>query len=223
LKATAAQIPEALSLPGYWCYWHGSKGYSGVSLHVSKEHAPDRPAFWHPEFDHQTRIVIADVGPLSVASIYVPNGGRDFAGKMGFLQALEAYVGSARLIRRSLVLCGDLNVARGEMDVHPSERDARAVGQRPNERAQFERLLEVGGLRDVTRELDPQNSDLFTWWAPWRNLRQRNIGWRLDYVLATANLAEQANRFRVIRESGTSDHGAVLVEFALSPSTGGGH
>ncbi|MBC8132711.1 MAG: endonuclease/exonuclease/phosphatase family protein, partial [Deltaproteobacteria bacterium] len=118
LKATAAQIPEALAtLPDYWSYWHGSKGYSGVSLLVRKQYAPDQPQFWHPEFDHETRIVVADIGSLSVASIYVPNGGRDFAAKMGFLHALEAYAISARGIGRSLVLCGDLNVARSEVDV----------------------------------------------------------------------------------------------------------
>lgn len=213
LKATSSQIPEALALPGYWCYWHGTKGYSGVSLHVRKEYAPDKPTFWHPEFDHQTRIVVADIGPLSVASIYVPNGGRDFVGKIGFLRALQAYVVSARAIGRSLVLCGDLNVARTARDVHVDDRNPRAIGQRPEERALFEQVLEAGGLRDVTRDLDPHNDALFTWWAPWRNLRQRNLGWRLDYVLANGMLAERAMSFRVLRDSGTSDHGAVVVDF----------
>ena len=83
-----------------------------------------------------------------------------------------------------MVLCGDINIAREERDVHPKERKPNAIGQRPDERAAFTRLL-GHGLVDVGRALDPDNDALFTWWAPWRNLRQRNIGWRLDYVLAS--------------------------------------
>jgi exodeoxyribonuclease III len=224
IKALPEQIPESLTgLTDYWSYWHGSKGYSGVGLLVRKERAPDQPRFMHPEFDHETRIVVADmvsdVGAVSIASIYVPNGGKDFAAKMGFLRAMEAFVADARTIDRALVLCGDLNVARTEMDVHPSQRDPRVVGQRPEERALLERILDQGGLRDVGRELDPSNDQLFTWWAPWRNLRARNIGWRIDYVLATARLAARATSAASLREIGTSDHAPTVVDFNLSAST----
>jgi exodeoxyribonuclease III len=216
LKATLPQIPETLAdLNQYWGYWHGSKGYSGVSLHVHKEHCADQPKFWHPEFDHETRIVVADMGALSVASIYVPNGGKNYQAKLAFLRALEDYVAAIRNVGRPMVICGDLNVARTENDVHPKLRDERVVGQRPEERMLIESILEKGGLRDVGRDLDPQNFDLFTWWAPWRNMRQRNMGWRLDYVLATADLAAHAKRSTVVREPGTSDHGPVIIEFEL--------
>jgi len=219
LKALPDQIPEPLTLlPDYWSYWHGMKGYSGVSLHVSKRVSFDRPSFSHPDFDHQTRIVVADVsvpgpGLVSVASVYVPNGGRDFAGKMAFLRAMADYTAGARAVGRRLIVCGDINIARTENDVHPSERDVGAVGQSPRERALFEQILEGGGLHDVGRELDPANDRLFTWWPPWRNLRQRNIGWRLDYVLAPAPLAERATSSVSLREVGTSDHAPVVVTF----------
>ncbi len=78
-------------MEGYWCYWHGGKGYSGVALHVSKHVCPERPAFTHPAFDHEHRIVTADVDGVTIASIYVPNGGKDFPAKMRFLEALDAY------------------------------------------------------------------------------------------------------------------------------------
>ena len=84
-----------------------------------------------------------------------------------------------------LVICGDLNVAHTDRDLHPKERKAGGIGQRPEERALFDRLL-AQGLVDVGRTLDPDNENLFTWWAPWRNMRQRNIGWRIDYVVANA-------------------------------------
>lgn len=216
LKAMPAQIPASLcELGDYWCYWHGSKGYSGVSLHVRKSHSPDAPKFWHPDFDHETRIVIAEVGGLSIASLYVPNGGRSYEAKLGFLRALEDFVVSSRSLGRQLVICGDMNIARHEVDVHPKLRDERVVGQRPEERGFFASILEKGDLHDVGRELDPDNGDLFTWWAPWRNLRQRNMGWRLDYVLAAGGVAAKARRAQVGREGTTSDHGPVTIEFDL--------
>ena len=69
------------------------------------------------------------------------------------------------------------------------------------------------GLVDVGRALDPDNDELFTWWAPWRNMRQRNIGWRLDYVLASDALARRPRRCVVLREVGTSDHAPVVATF----------
>jgi exodeoxyribonuclease-3 len=79
----------------------------------------------------------------------------------------------------------------------------------------FERIL-ARGLVDVGRALDPDNENLFTWWAPWRNLRQRNIGWRLDYVLASQALAAKASQCAVYREVGTSDHAPVVAIFDLN-------
>src|SRR5216117_2353478 len=95
IKAGSDQVPAALcEMEGYWCYWHGGKGYSGVAIHVSKSFAPERPPFAHPAFDYETRIVTVDVGDLLVASVYVPNGGKDFPAKMQFLEALDAYAAS---------------------------------------------------------------------------------------------------------------------------------
>jgi len=213
LKATVDQIPALLcDLSGYWCYWHGYKAYSGVGLHVSKELSPERPEFSHPAFDHESRIVMARIGSLTVASIYVPNGGKDYAAKLRFLEALEALAGSFQAVDAPLVLCGDLNVAIEEMDVHPKERRPNIIGQRPEERALMHGILDRG-LTDLGRALDPQNERLFTWWPPWRGLRDRNIGWRLDYVLASAGLAAQAVSCPSYREVGTSDHAPVIATF----------
>jgi exodeoxyribonuclease III len=148
---------------------------------------------------------------ITVASVYVPNGGKDFPAKMQFLAALETYAAASSGEPQPLVLCGDLNIARTDMDVHPKERKPKAIGQLPEEREQLERIIGQG-LVDVGRALDPDNDQLFTWWAPWRNLRQRNIGWRLDYVLATHALFQRARSCVVQREVGTSDHAPVIVE-----------
>jgi exodeoxyribonuclease-3 len=212
LKAKREQVPEALcTMSGYWCYWHGDSAYSGVSLHIAKQRCVSEPPFEHPHFDHETRIVQAQLADIVFASVYVPNGGKDFAAKMNFLSALQKFAAAIQASGRKLVVCGDLNVARSDRDVHPKERRPNAIGQRPEERAALERLI-ASGLVDVGRALDPENDNLFTWWAPWRNMRQRNIGWRLDYVLASQSLALHARSCRVLREHGTSDHGAVVAE-----------
>ena len=214
IKASTAQVPTALcEMQGYWCYWHGERAYSGVGLHVRRDVAPERPAFAHPSFDHENRIVAAEIGNLIVASIYVPNGGKDFPAKMRFLEAMDSWVEETHAKGRQLVLCGDMNVARTDRDVHPKERKPNAIGQLPEERALIERILSRG-LVDVGRTLDPDNDGLFTWWAPWRNLRQRNIGWRLDYVFASEALAARATSCEVLAQYGTSDHAPVVATFA---------
>jgi exodeoxyribonuclease-3 len=171
---------------------------------------PDRPSFHHPDFDYENRIVTVRLPQATIASIYVPNGGKDFPAKMRFLESLELYAAEFQSAGLPLVLCGDLNVARTDMDVHPKERRPRAIGQLPEERALIESII-GHALVDVHRQVDPNNADLFTWWAPWRNMKQRNIGWRLDYVLASASLAARIVSCEVQREVGTSDHGPVVA------------
>ena len=215
IKATIDQLPMWLcEIEGYWCYWHGGKGYSGVALHVRKGSATERPDFEHPGFDYENRIVTARLPQFTVASIYVPNGGKDFAAKMQFLAALDEFAAGYEAAGAPLVLCGDMNVALTDMDVHPKERKPNAIGQRPDERGLLQQLINRG-LVDVHRTLEPDNADLFTWWAPWRNLKARNIGWRLDMVLASPMVAKSVQSCVVMREFGTSDHGPVVAEFSL--------
>lgn len=213
IKAKPEQIPAMLfEAEGYWCYWHGAGGYSGVALHVRKEVSPERPAFAHPAFDHETRIVTVDLGRLTIASVYVPNGGKDYPAKLRFLEALEGFAAEREASGRELLICGDLNVARTDRDVHPRERKAGAIGQREDERALFEKML-GHDLVDVGRTLDPDNEGLFTWWPPWRNMRQRNMGWRIDFILASASLARRARACVVRADVGTSDHAPVVADF----------
>ena len=215
IKAVSDQVPEALcEMEGYWCYWHGSKGYSGVGLHVRQGYLADRPAFGHPDFDYESRIVTAEVNGVTVASIYAPNGGKDFPAKLRFMEALEQFAAGLEAAGRPAVLCGDLNIARAEIDVHPKERKPRAIGQLPEERVLLERIIQKG-LVDTGRALEPDNDQMFTWWAPWRNMKERNIGWRLDYVLASQSIFDKVRSCVVQREFGTSDHGPVVATFDL--------
>ena len=213
LKAEREQVPPQCQLEAYHVFWHGLRAYSGVSLHVRKDAFDREPVFSHPEFDMESRIVQAEIGACVFASVYVPNGGKDYAAKLAFLKSLCAWTQRLQAAGRELVLCGDINIGRTDMDVHPRERRADIIGQRPEERALFETLLGAP-LVDVGRALDPENANLFTWWPPWRNMRARNIGWRLDYVLASPSIASRAASCRVLADFGTSDHAPVIMTLA---------
>jgi len=213
LKASLAQIPESIcNLEGYSCYWHGAAAYSGVGLHIRKASFSAEPVFSHPHFDHETRIVQAEIEDTVYASVYVPNGGKDYDAKIAFMRSLIEYAGSVRERGLKLVICGDFNVARTDMDVHPKERKPNIIGQRAEERELLEQIIGQG-LVDVGRTLNPDDEGYFTWWAPWRNMRQRNIGWRLDYVFADASIAKRATSCPSYREIGTSDHAPVVATF----------
>ena len=213
LKAEPAQVPEACRLVDYHAFWHGMRAYSGVSLHIRKGLLPTEPSFSHPDFDMESRIVQATIGQLVLASVYVPNGNKNYPAKVDFMKRLAAWARGVREAGRELVLCGDINITRTEMDVHPRERKPGIIGQLPEERALFAELL-GDGLVDVHRRFEPENPNVFTWWAPWRNMRQRNIGWRLDYILASPAIAEAAQSCRVFPEVGTSDHAPVVMTSA---------
>jgi len=182
-------------------------------LHVRRDLFAVDPVFSHPPFDMESRIVQVEHGNLIIASVYVPNGGKDYPAKLDFVTKLAAWTRQLHAEGRDLILCGDMNIARAEIDVHPKERKPNAVGQRPEERALFETLLGTH-LVDLGRKFEPDNPNLFTWWAPWRNLRARNIGWRLDYLLASPAVAERATSCVVLADVGTSDHAPVVMTTA---------
>jgi exodeoxyribonuclease-3 len=221
IKASPDQLEDPLfasaqgrPLSEYVNYWHGGvkRGYSGVSLHVRRGAFSEAPAFTHPHFDLENRIAVATVGSAVFASVYVPNGGKEYAPKVTFLAELTAWAGEVSSQGKELVLCGDLNVAVEDIDVHPSQRK-EIIGQLPEERELFRRMF-TRGLTDVGRKLAPEDDRLFTWWPYWRQAREKNIGWRLDYVLASPALAARATTCTVRRDFGTSDHGAVIATFA---------
>jgi exodeoxyribonuclease-3 len=220
IKASPDQLTfELRDIEGYWGYWHGDKGYSGVALLMSKSLVGALPACSHPGFDFEQRIACASVaspaGEVMIASVYVPNGGKDFDAKMRFLEALDGFVVDAERDGKQVILCGDLNVALEERDIHPKLRKPNQIGARPDERALLARIVSRG-LVDVHRQFEGGNDNLFTWWAPWRNMKERNIGWRIDYVLASKALADRATSAVVQREIGSSDHGPVVVSFDFS-------
>ena len=209
IKARPDQVPERCKLTDYHAFWHGGGGYSGVSLHLKREML-EVPEFSHPHFDVETRIVQVTLGNMIVASVYVPNGGKDYAAKIRFMTHLVEWSKQMHAEGRELVLCGDINIARADIDVHPKERKADVIGQRQEERDLCQALLDAN-MVDVTRTLDPDNDRLFSWWPPWRNMRQRNIGWRIDYILASRTVADRASACAILADVGTSDHAPIMM------------
>ena len=215
IKAAPEQLPVWItSVDGYVSQWHGAKGYSGVALLTKRELCGPGPCFVSPDFDFEHRILTIDLPQATVASVYVPNGGKDYDAKLRFLTGLRGLAASHAASGRPLLICGDLNVAHFDIDVHPKERKAGAIGQREDERALFADLL-AQGLTDIQRHLHPGVPDLYTWWPPWRQMRERNIGWRIDYILASTDLAARAQQCAAYREFGTSDHGPVVATFEV--------
>jgi exodeoxyribonuclease-3 len=212
IKATHAQIPDPLTLlHEYWNYWHGGpKGYSGVSLHFRRSTYAESPTFTHPAFDNEFRIVDALVGDIRFASVYVPNGGKDFPAKLEFLRHFETWTAERQKLGETLVVCGDLNVALTDADVHPSQFKPGQVGVRPDERSLLRNAIDHG-LVDHVRAAHANDATIYTWWPPWRNLREKNQGWRIDFVLASTKLKVTAVQVR--KEVLGSDHAPVVVEF----------
>ena len=167
-----------------------------VAAHAGKTLFEDAAGFSHPAFDMESRIVQATLGNLVLASVYVPNGGKDYAAKIEFMPRLDRLGAASCTTKGASSSCAATSTSRApRWTCIRSERKPGVIGQRPEERELFRALLGEH-LVDVGRTLDPDNADLFTWWAPWRNMRQRNIGWRLDYVLASPAIAARARELR---------------------------
>jgi exodeoxyribonuclease III len=153
LKAEPAQIPEVCKVADYHAFWHGMRAYSGVSLHIRKGAFETEPVFSHPAFDMESRIVQAELGSLVVASVYVPNGNKDYAAKIEFVKRLIAWASGFAGQGKDFILCGDMNITHTERDVHPRERKPGIIGQRAEERELFSQLL--ASLVDVGRSCSP--------------------------------------------------------------------
>ncbi|MCS7013519.1 MAG: exodeoxyribonuclease III [Chloroherpetonaceae bacterium] len=220
LKATRSQIPATLtSLPHYQAYWNDSTvraGYSGVGalVHHSVIEQYGEPQFAIPEFDVENRLLQLQLGNTLLLGTYFPRGEKPehYALKLRFFEALETFVRQTLQTHKEVIIAGDINVAREEIDLHPSQQSENATGFRPDERQALNRLL-AAGLRDVFRDFYPNQAGLYTWFPYWKGARERNIGWRIDCVYASPKLASRAKCATIHSDEKSSDHYPVTVEF----------
>jgi exodeoxyribonuclease-3 len=226
VRAWPSQVPAELRCPpGYNTRWlvPGRKGYSGLatwSRPAADRHAAGSGLSWS---DEEARALRSDFGGLSVVNLYLPSGSSSPDRQVLKFEALEHLLGftgglldEAARAGRQVLLCGDFNVAHTPLDIRNATGNARNSGFLPAERDWFTRLL-AQGWTDVLRALHPGEPHLYSWWSHRGRARQKDVGWRIDYVLASAPLAARARRAWIEKRAGLSDHAPVWVEFAATP------
>lgn len=220
IKALRSQVPASITaLAHYHAYWNDSTvraGYSGVGILVHRALIAQygEPECSIPAFDVENRLLQLQLGNTVLLGSYFPRGEKPehYALKLHFFEALETFVRQLLQTQKEVIIAGDINVAREAIDLHPSQQDDAATGFRPDERHALNRLL-AAGLRDVFRDLHPNQAGLYTWFPYWKGARERNIGWRIDCVYASPKLAEKAIRAFIHTDEKSSDHYPVSVEF----------
>lgn len=217
IKAHPSQIPEVVKeIPRYTSHWHGALGgYSGVSIHV-REGALGKPDFTVPFFDEETRILQADLDHLAVLNVYVPLGHKSYQQKLDFLDRLVDYIDTLHYEGRSVVLCGDFNVAHKDRDVHPQLMGDEVLCTRSDERQRLDGILKAG-MHDLFRRHHPSARGAYSWWPYSAQSRARNIGWRIDYIFVSHGLARTSHGCRIIKEEASSDHSPVVAIFKEPP------
>ncbi len=209
-------------LRGYFHYAE-KKGYSGVGVFTKHEPSDVRIGVDGGEFDAEGRYAELRFDTpqrrLSLISCYFPSGSsgpeRQEA-KYRFLAMIEPHL-SALKQERDFILCGDVNIAHQEADLKNWKGNLKNSGFLPEERAWMTRLTTDGGLVDVYRRLQPDTTDAcYTWWSNRGQAYANNVGWRIDYHLATPALAELARTESIYKSKKFSDHAPLTIDYDLS-------
>ena len=223
LKAQIADLDEEMRAPaGMHAYYHCAekKGYSGVGLWCRRKPDAVIEGTGHAEFDAEGRYLRADFGKLSVVSLYLPSGSSSperQEAKFRFMALFYPHLLDLAKSGRDVVVCGDWNIAHQEKDLKNWKSNAKNSGFLPEERAWVDRLLGEGGWRDVYRGLYPAASeDCYTWWSNRGQAWAKNVGWRLDYQLATPVLAATARAAAVYKAERFSDHAPLTVDYGYA-------
>lgn len=220
LKAQLPDLAAEMTQPdGMHAYYHCAekRGYSGVGLWCRR--APDRvvAGIGNAEFDAEGRYIQADFGQLSVISLYVPSGSsspeRQVA-KFRFLEIFYAHLAALRAEGREIVICGDWNIAHRQIDLKNWRSNQKNSGFLPEERAWMTRVFDELGWIDVYRQLHPEaGGEAYTWWSNRGQAWAKNVGWRIDYHVATPAVAASARRASVYKDERFSDHAPVSIDY----------
>lgn len=206
-----------LELPGYTGYLHYAqkKGYSGTAIYTRREPVSARTGIGVPDFDNEGRTVTLEFPEFWLVTLYVPNSQRGLVRlpfRLEWEAAIRDYLGKLQEIK-PVVVCGDLNVAAEEIDIHDPKGNRKSAGFSDEERAAFRELKAVG-LADVWREANPETRK-YSWWAYWGNARERNLGWRIDYFLVSRPLAGKVTGADILDQVQGSDHCPVTIDLDL--------
>ena len=223
LKAHATDLTREMLQPDhYFGYFHYAekKGYSGVGLYSKKQ--PDRiiEGLGSADIDSEGRYLQADYGNLSVVSLYAPSGSssaeRQLA-KFSFMRYFMPHLLALKASGREVIICGDWNIAHREIDLKNWKSNQKNSGFLPEERAWMTAIFEQVGFVDTYRCLYPETTgDAYTWWSNRGQAYAKNVGWRIDYQIATPGVAASVKEAAVYKEQRFSDHAPLIVDYDLS-------
>jgi exodeoxyribonuclease-3 len=216
VKAEPDQFDQTIFTSlGYACYWYPAqkKGYSGTAILTRQTPTLVEYGCGIEAYDNEGRIIRADFGDVSVMSVYMPSGssGEDRqAFKMQFLADFQPYIDTLKQSRPNLIISGDYNICHRPIDIHNPKSNAKSSGFLPEEREWIDGFMNTG-FTDTFRKFneDPHN---YTWWSFRFNARTKNLGWRIDYHLASKPLDSSLSRAIILPEARHSDHCPIVVE-----------
>ena len=219
-KAQEHQLSDVCFRPGgYHCRYFDAvrPGYSGVAIYSKRK--PDRviTGFGVEEFDREGRYLEFQFGRLSVVSLYLPSGSAGperQASKYRFLDAFLPYLRKLGRRDRDYVLCGDVNIAHREIDLKNWKSNQKNSGFLPEERAWLDRVFGELKWVDSFREVDVR-PEQYTWWSNRGQARAKNVGWRIDYQIASRSLAGRARAASIYRDTWFSDHAPLTMDYEL--------
>ncbi len=223
LQELKAQLPdltsEMMAPDGMHAFYHCAekKGYSGVGIWSRQK--PDRvvEGFDGGEFDTEGRYIRADFGNLSVISLYLPSGSSSperQEAKFRFLDVFLPHMLALRAEGREIVLCGDWNIAHQAIDLKNWKSNQKNSGFLPEERAWLSRVFDEQGWVDVYRSLYPDAGEAcYTWWSNRGQAWAKNVGWRIDYQIATPGIAASARQAEVYKAERFSDHAPLVIDY----------
>ena len=219
LKAQAKDMTPALLEPrGYLGYFHYAErpGYSGVGIYCRRE--PDRivEGLGIPDIDAEGRYLEAQFGNLSVVSLYVPSGSTSperLAIKFSFMERVIEPLHRLATSGRDVILCGDWNVAHKPIDLKNWRSNQKNSGFLPEERDWFSGVLDRLDYVDVFRRLN-QEPDQYTWWSNRGQAWAKNVGWRIDYQVATPGIAARAASTSIYKAQRFSDHAPLTIDYS---------
>lgn len=218
LKAQAADMVDDFLRPcGYTGYFHFAekKGYSGVGIYT--RHAPSGiiEGTGHADIDSEGRYIRADFDNLSVISVYQPSGSSGEERqqvKFSFMERFFPLLAQMRAEGREIILCGDWNIAHREIDLKNWRGNRKNSGFLPEEREWLTRVFDELGWVDVFRVVD-QRPDQYTWWSNRGQAWAKNVGWRIDYQIATPAVAAKAHRVDIYKDQRFSDHAPLTIDY----------
>jgi exodeoxyribonuclease-3 len=221
LKAHAADMAGDLLAPaGFRGYFHYAekKGYSGVGIYT--RHAPAKviEGIGIADIDSEGRYLRADFGNLSVISVYLPSGSSSEERqqvKFGFMKRFFPHLKKIMSSGREVVLCGDWNIAHKEIDLKNWRGNRKNSGFLPEEREWLTRVFEEVGWVDVFRRVDPR-PEQYTWWSNRGQAWAKNVGWRIDYHIATPGIAATAKRVAIFKDERFSDHAPLTIDYVYA-------